>query len=87
MNLALELADMVACLALGVNAAGVIAGAQFVEARGGSASGHPDDDQNGAGDGDQGPQLAAAPGDPPVTLAEEGGCPGCRRTAFKGGYG
>src|ERR1019366_286689 len=33
----------------------------------------------GEGDGDPGPELAAAPGDPPVTLAEEGGGPGRRR--------
>jgi hypothetical protein len=38
----------------------------------------PDDDQDGAGDRDQGFELAAAPGDPPVPFAEEGaGADGC----------
>ena len=32
----------------------------------------PDDDQDGAADGDDGSFLAAAAGDPPVALAEEG---------------
>ena len=55
-----------------------VPGAQLVEAGGGVGEQVPDDDQDGAGDGDQGPELAAAPGDPPVPLAEEGGGPGRR---------
>jgi hypothetical protein len=47
-----ELADMVACLAVLVDAAGVVAGAQFAEAGGGVGEQVPDDDQDGAGDGD-----------------------------------
>jgi hypothetical protein len=33
----------------------------------------PDDHQDGAGHRDLGPRFAAAPGDPVVALAEEGG--------------
>jgi hypothetical protein len=36
----------------------------------------PDDHQDGAADGDDGFARAAAAGDPPVTLAEEGVGPG-----------
>ena len=39
----------------------------------------PDDDQDGAGDGDQGLELADPLDQPPVPFAEEGVCPGGRR--------
>src|SRR5215207_8113044 len=68
----LELADEVAGLAALVDAAGVVAGAQVVEAGGGVGEQVPDDDQDGAGDGDQGLELAAALDQAPVALAEEG---------------
>jgi hypothetical protein len=41
---------VVAGLAVGVDAAGVVAGAQLVEAGGGAGEQVPDDDQDGAGD-------------------------------------
>jgi hypothetical protein len=67
-----ELADVVAGLALGVDAAGVVAGAEVVVAGSGVGQQVPDDDQDGAGDGDQGLELAAALDDPAVAFAEEG---------------
>jgi hypothetical protein len=61
-----ELADVAAGLAAGVGAAGVVAGAEIAEPGGGIGEELPDDHQDGAGDGDPGPELAAAPHDPPV---------------------
>ena len=59
-------------LRLFVDAAGVVAGAEVAEAGGGVGEQVPDDDQDGAGDGDQGLELAAAFDEPPVAFAEEG---------------
>src|SRR5215475_4484650 len=73
-----ELADVVAGFFVFVGAAGVIAGAEFAEAGGAAGEQVPDDHQDGAGDGDQGFELAAAAGDPPVALAEEGAGAGGR---------
>src|SRR5215475_4867751 len=73
-----ELADVVAGFLVFVGAAGVIAGAEFAEAGGAAGEQVPDDDQDGAGDGDQGFELAAAAGDPPVALAGEGAGAGGR---------
>jgi hypothetical protein len=67
-----ELADVVAGLAVLVGAAGVVAGAEVAEGGGGVGEQVPDDHQDGAGDGDQRLELAAAPDDAPVALAEEG---------------
>ena len=61
-----ELADVVTGFAAGIGAAGVVAGAEVVVAGGGVGEQVPDDDQDGAGDGDQGAELAAAAGDAPV---------------------
>src|SRR5262249_33907674 len=68
----LQLADVVAGLAVFVDAAGRGAGPEVAEAGGAAGEQVPDDAQNGAGHGDQGLQLAAALDDPPVALAEEG---------------
>src|SRR5215213_831355 len=68
----LELADEVAGLAGGVDAAGVVVGAQVVEAGGGVGEQVPDDHQDGAGDGDQRLELADAFDEAAVALAEEG---------------
>src|SRR5512133_3841892 len=67
-----ELAHQVAGLAGGVDAVGVVVGAEVVEAGGGVGEQVPDDDQDGAGDGDQGLELADAFHETPVALAEEG---------------
>ena len=73
-----QLADVVAGLLGFVDAAGVVASTQVVVAGGGVGEQVPDDDQDGAGDGDQGLALAAAFDDAPVALAEEGvGLGGC----------
>ena len=76
-----ELADVVALLAVGVDAAVVEVGAEVVEAGFGVGQQVPDDDQDGAADGDDGLLLAAAAGDAPVAFAEEGVGPGRRPTA------
>jgi hypothetical protein len=68
----LDLADVVADLPVGVGACLVVAGAEVGVPGGGVGQQVPDDDQDGAGDGDLGFGLAAAAGDPPVALAEEG---------------
>src|SRR5438105_3016772 len=67
-----ELADMVAPAALRVDAGGVEVRSEVVEARVGVGQQVPDDDQDGAADGDVGFGGAAAAGDPPVALTEEG---------------
>src|SRR6266568_5385360 len=67
-----ELPDVVAGLFVFVGAAGVVAGAEFMEGGGRVGEQVPDDHQDGAGDRDQGLELAAAPDDPPVAFAEEG---------------
>jgi hypothetical protein len=68
----LELVHEVAGLAVAVDAAGVVVGAQVVEAGGGVGEQVPDDHQDGAGYGDQGLTLADAPDQAAVALAEEG---------------
>jgi hypothetical protein len=67
-----ELPDVAAGLAVFVGAAGVVAGAEVAVAGGGVYEQVPDDHQDGARDGDEGLELAAALHDPPVALAEEG---------------
>ncbi|MGC2404697.1 MAG: hypothetical protein WA510_33205 [Acidobacteriaceae bacterium] len=54
-----ELADVVAGLLVFVDPAGVVARAQVMEAGGGVGQQVPDDDQDGAGDGNEGSELAA----------------------------
>ena len=61
---------MGAGLAVGVDAAGVVVGAQVMEAGGGVGQQVPDDHQDGAGDGDQGLELADAPDQAAVALAQ-----------------
>ena len=63
---------MVALAAVGVDAGGVEVGAEVDEAGIGVGQQVPDDDQDGPADGDVGLGGAAAAGDPPVALAEEG---------------
>jgi hypothetical protein len=67
-----ELADVAAYLAVGVDGGDVVVGAEIVVARSAVGKKVPDDDQQGAGDGDQGLELAAAPDQSPVAFAEEG---------------
>ena len=68
----LELADMVADLALPVDVGVVVAGSEVVEPGFGVGEQVEDDDQDGAGHGDHGFALAAAAGQAAVALAEEG---------------
>jgi hypothetical protein len=68
----LELADVVADLALSVDVGVVVAGSEVVEPGFGVGEQVEDDDQDGAGDSDDGFAFAAAPGQPPVAFAEEG---------------
>src|SRR6266496_4801609 len=67
-----QLADVVAGFLALVDAVGVVVGAQVGIAGGGVGEQVPDDHQDGAGDGDQGLELAAALDQAPVALAEEG---------------
>jgi hypothetical protein len=71
-----ELADVAADFPAGVGAAGVAAGTEVVVAGGAVGKEVPDDDEDGAGDGDQGLELATAPDETPVALAQEGIGPG-----------
>ena len=86
-----ELGDVVTHAAFDVDAAGVVVGSEVAEAGEGVGEQVPDDDQDGAGDRDQGLELAAALDDAALALAQEGlrrrpgrarlsgmGCP-CRR--------
>jgi hypothetical protein len=66
-----ELADVVTDLAFAVGVAGVEVRAQVVEAGVRVGQQVPDDDQDGAAEGDDGFLRAAAAGDPPVALAGE----------------
>ena len=66
------MADVVALLAVGVDAGVVEVGAEVVEAGVGVGEQVPDDDQDGAADRDDGLLLAAAAGDASVAFAEEG---------------
>jgi hypothetical protein len=67
-----ELADVVADLAGGVDAMGVVVGSQVVEACGRVGQQVPNDDQDRARDRDEGFELAAAFDQTSVALAEEG---------------
>src|SRR3954451_17714392 len=68
----LQFADVVPDLALGVGPGGVVVRAEVDELGLLVGEQRPDDDQDGAADRDDGPLLAAAAGDPPISLAEEG---------------
>src|SRR5215218_6827238 len=68
----MEFADVVPGLALGVVAGGVIVRAEVDELGLFDGEQSPDDDQDRAADRDDGPLLAPASGDPPISLAEEG---------------
>jgi len=67
-----ELADVVAGLLLLVDSLVVVARAQVVVAGRGAGQQVPDDDQDGAGNRDEGFEFAAPFDDPPVALTEEG---------------
>jgi hypothetical protein len=66
-----ELADVAELAAFGVDAGGVVAGAEVVEVRVGVGEQVPGDHQDRAAEGDDGALGAAAAGDPPVLLPEE----------------
>jgi hypothetical protein len=68
----LDLLDVVLQLVVDIDAGLVVAGAEVGEPGPGVTEQVPDDDQDGAGDGDLGLLLAAAAGDRVVPLAEEG---------------
>ena len=68
----LEFADVVAHLAVEVDAGVVVVGAEVVELGVLLVEEVPDDDQDGASDGDDGSLLSTSSGNPPVALAEEG---------------
>src|SRR4051794_14621290 len=82
----LELADVIACLPAGVDAAGggvgapgpggegggEVVGAQVPVGAGGVVEQVPDDEEEGAGDRDHGFELPHAFAQPPVAFAEEG---------------
>ena len=68
-----ELAPGVAGLAAAVGMPGVPGGPRSRKRAAAVAQQVPDDDEDGAGDGDLGPGGAAAAGDAVVALAEEGG--------------
>src|SRR6266571_2959100 len=68
----LELVDEVAGSAGLVDAGGVVVGAEVVEPGGGVGEQVPDDDEDGAGDGDEGFEFAAAFDQTPVAFTEEG---------------
>ena len=73
-----ELGDVVTHAAFDVDVAGVVVGSEVMEAGEGVGEQVPDDDQDGAGDRNQGLELAAAFDDAAVALAEEGvGLGGC----------
>ncbi|MEV6926024.1 hypothetical protein AB0M46_16225 [Dactylosporangium sp. NPDC051485] len=75
-----ELPYQVADFVAGVDAGGVVVGAEVAEPGGGVGQEVPDDDEDGAGDGDEGFEFAAAFDDASVAFAEEGavfgGCGG-----------
>nr|WP_260502437.1 hypothetical protein [Rhodococcus aetherivorans] len=76
-----ELGDGVADRAFAVAPDGVVVGPEFVEAGAGVGEQVPDDDEDRAGNGDEGLELAAPLDDTPVAFAEEsvglGGGVGC----------
>src|SRR3954453_1975042 len=68
----LQFTDVLADFALGVGAGGVVVRAEVDELGLLVGEQRPDDDQDRAADRDDGAVLAAASGNPPVALAEEG---------------
>jgi hypothetical protein len=68
--------DVVADGALGAAASVIVVGSEVGEGGVLVAEQVPDDDQDGAADGDDRFLLPAAPGDPAVAFAEERGCAG-----------
>ena len=68
----LQIADVLADLAFGVVAGGVVVRAEVDELGLLVGEQRPDDDQDGAADRYDRPFLAPASGDPPIPLAEEG---------------
>jgi hypothetical protein len=66
-----QLGDVVAQPSFDGDAVGVIVGAKIAEAGGRVGQQVPDDDQDGAGDREQGFELAAAFDEAPVTLTQE----------------
>jgi len=67
-----ELSDVVAGAAFGVDAAGVVVGAEVVVAQARVGQELPDDHQDRACDRDEGLEFAAAFDDAPVSFAQEG---------------
>src|SRR4051812_38877036 len=68
----LQFADVLADLAFGIGAGGVVVGAEVDELRLIVGEQRPDDHEDGAADRHDGPVLAAPSGDAAVALAEEG---------------
>lgn len=66
-----ELMDEVAGSTVLVDATGVVVGAEIVESCGGVGEQVPDDHQDGAGDGDEGFELASAADQAPVALTKK----------------
>lgn len=71
-----ELGEVAAKLAFGVDVAGVVVGAEVVEPGVCVDQQMPDHDEDGAGDGDEGFELASTFDYSPVAFAEEGVCLG-----------
>ncbi len=67
-----ELSDVVAFLGLWIEVCGVVVGAEVGVGGVGVGQQVPDDDQDGASDGDDGAFVAASSGDASVALPEEG---------------
>src|SRR3954454_17336867 len=68
----LQFPNVVTDSALGVGAGGVVLRSEVEEVSVLVGEQGPDDHENGPADGDDGPLLAAASGDPPIPLPEEG---------------
>src|SRR6266704_4160898 len=81
----LQAAEVGADLLVPGDVAGVPVRAEVAVAGGGVVEQVPDDDHDGAGDGDLGDGLAAAAGDAGVPLAEEGGGAGGADGGLPGG--
>ena len=73
-----QLPDEVTDLAALVDPGHVVVRSEVVEAGGGIGQQVPDDGEDGAGDRDEGLELASAFDDAPVAFAEEGAGLGCR---------
>jgi len=68
----IKLADVVAFAGVGIGTAAEVIGAEILELGVGFLEEVPDDDEDGASDGDYGSVFAAAPGKPSVAFAQEG---------------